>query len=225
MNLINILKTNNKYLEDFITRITYHSDGIEGSTLTYGETYAILYNDNSFKLQGIEPRQIYETINHKKAIEFAIKSLEDNVEINDILIKKINEIINDNIKGTQGYRKIQNFIRGVEEIPPEPNKIQNLMYYLIDNFKNYNEQDIYKRVAKFHNDFEHIHPFEDGNGRTGRILTNYELIRNGLAPIVIPKEERTKYFELLKNQNIDELSKWFKELEIFEENRIKIFQS
>lgn len=55
---------NKNYLEDLITRNTYHSNAIEGSTLTYAETYAILYNDNSFKIKGKEPREIYEAINH-----------------------------------------------------------------------------------------------------------------------------------------------------------------
>ena len=66
MNILDFILNNTSYIEDFVTRSTYHSNGIEGSTLTYAETYAILYNDNSFKIQGKEPREIYEAINHKR---------------------------------------------------------------------------------------------------------------------------------------------------------------
>ena len=66
-----------EYLEDFVTRSTYHSNSIEGSTLTYAETYAILYNDNSFKIEGKEPREIYEAINHKEALELVFEHLKN----------------------------------------------------------------------------------------------------------------------------------------------------
>ncbi len=64
MNILEFILDHKEYLEDFITRSTYHSNAIEGSTLTYAETYAILYNDNRFKIEGKEPREIYEAINH-----------------------------------------------------------------------------------------------------------------------------------------------------------------
>lgn len=72
MKIFEFLLDNKNYLEDFITRSTYHSNAIEGNTLTYAETYAILYNDNSFKIQGKEPREIYEAINYKKRIRINI---------------------------------------------------------------------------------------------------------------------------------------------------------
>ena len=75
MNIKEFILNNKEYLEDFTTRSTYHSNAIEGSTLTYVETYAILYNDNSFKIEGKEPREIYEAINHKKAFITGYKLL------------------------------------------------------------------------------------------------------------------------------------------------------
>ena len=80
MSILEFILNNNDYLEDLITRSTYHSNAIEGSTLTYAETYAILYNDNSFKIGGKEPREIYEAINHKKALELVFKNLKNNDE-------------------------------------------------------------------------------------------------------------------------------------------------
>jgi filamentation induced by cAMP protein fic len=222
MSILEFILNNNDYLEDLITRSTYHSNAIEGSTLTYAETYAILYNDNSFKIGGKEPREIYEAINHKKALELVFKNLKNNDEFNEGFIKKLNETINRDIKDTEGYRTVQVFIRGSEHIPPAPEKIPNLMNYFIYNY-NHNEQNIFYKLAKYHIEFEKIHPFEDGNGRTGRLLLNYELIKNNLPPVVISKDDRVKYFEFLKNDDIIGLAEWLKDLSNQENERMEKF--
>lgn len=222
MSILEFILNNNDYLEDLITRITYHSNAIEGSTLTYAETYAILYNDNSFKIGGKEPREIYEAINHKKALELVFKNLKNNDEFNEGFIKKLNETINRDIKDTEGYRTVQVFIRGSEHIPPAPEKIPNLMNYFIYNY-NHDEQNIFYKLAKYHIEFEKIHPFEDGNGRTGRLLLNYELIKNNLPPVVISKDDRVKYFEFLKNDDIIGLAEWLKDLSNQENERMEKF--
>ena len=222
MNILEFILNNKDYLEDLITRSTYHSNAIEGSTLTYAETYAILYNDNSFKIEGKEPREIYEAINHKRALEYVFQNLQNRDGFDERFIKKINEIINKDIKDTEGYRKVQVFIRGSEHIPPLPEKIPNLMNYFVYNYNN-NEEDIFERIAKYHIEFEKIHPFEDGNGRTGRLLLNYELLKNNIAPVVISKEERVKYFEFLRNNDIIGFTDWIRELSNEETERMKKF--
>lgn len=222
MSILEFILNNNDYLEDLITRSTYHSNAIEGSTLTYAETYAILYNENSFKIGGKEPREIYEAINHKKALELVFKNLQNNDEFNEGFIKKLNETINRDIKDTEGYRTVQVFIRGSEHIPPAPEKIPNLMNYFIYNY-NHDEQNIFYKLAKYHIEFEKIHPFEDENGRTGRLLLNYELIKNNLPPVVISKDDRVKYFEFLKNDDIIGLAEWLKDLSNQENERMEKF--
>ena len=222
MRILEFILNNKEYLQDLITRSTYHSNAIEGSTLTYAETYAILYNDNSFKINGKEPREIYEAINHKKALELVFKNLQNNEEFDERFIKKINETINKDIKDTEGYRTVQVFIQGSEHIPPEPEKVPNLMMYYIYNY-NHDEQDIFTKIAKYHIDFERIHPFEDGNGRTGRLLISYELLKNDLPPVVIAKEDRVKYFEFLKNNEVISLAQWLKELSTNEVERMEKF--
>lgn len=84
--MFDFISNNKEYIQDLITRSTYHSNSIEGSTLTYAETYAILYNDNSFKIQGKEPREIYEAINHKSALELVFDSLTDDVPFDERLV-------------------------------------------------------------------------------------------------------------------------------------------
>ena len=222
MKVLEFILNNKDYLEDLITRSTYHSNAIEGSTLTYAETYAILYNDNSFKICGKEPREIYEAINHKKAFELVFQNLKENVEFDERFIKKINEIINKDIKNTEGYRIVQVFIQGSEHIPPSPEKIQNLMMYYIYNY-NHDEEDIFTKIAKYHIEFEKIHPFEDGNGRTGRLLINYELLKENLPPVVISKDDRVNYFEFLKNNDFKSFANWLKELSIRERLRMEKF--
>lgn len=222
MTILEFVLSHQEYLEDLITRSTYHSNAIEGSTLTYAETYAILYNDNSFKIEGKEPMEIYEAINHKKALELVFKNLHENEKFDERFIKTINETINRDIKNTEGYRAVQVFIQGSEHIPPEPEKVPNLMIYYIYNY-NHDEQDIFEKIAKYHIEFEKIHPFEDGNGRTGRLLLNYELLKNNLPPVVIAKEDRVKYFEFLRNNDITGLAEWIKDLSNKEKERIEKF--
>ena len=222
MNILEFIFNSKEYIEDFITRSTYHSNGIEGSTLTYAETYAIIYNDNSFKIQGKEPREIYEAINHKKALEIVFENLKENNNFDERFVKKLNTTINIDIKGTEGYSKVQVFINGTEYIPPEPEKIPNLMNYYVYNYNNNNE-DIFIKIARFHIEFERIHPFEDGNGRTGRLLLNYELLKNNEYPIVITKEDRVEYFEYLDKQNIEGLAEFFRKLSAQEKDRIEKF--
>lgn len=222
MTVLEFILNNKDYIEDLVTRSTYHSNAIEGSTLTYAETYAILYNDNSFKIEGKEPREIYEAINHKEALNIVFENLQEKREFDERFIKKLNETINNNIKETSGFRKVQVFIQGSDHIPPEPEKVPNLMNYYIYNYNN-DIEDIFLKIAKYHIEFEKIHPFEDGNGRTGRLLLNYELLKNDLPPVVISKDERVKYFEFIRKNDSSGLAEWFKELSNAEEQRMQKF--
>ena len=115
--MFDFIISNKDYMQDFITRSTYHSNAIEGSTLTYAETYAIIYNDNNFKINNKEPREIYEAINHKKALLYVFDNI--NNPLSESLIKNINKIINQDIKDIEGYRKINDaplYINTVEGI-------------------------------------------------------------------------------------------------------------
>ncbi|MEG1009778.1 MAG: Fic family protein, partial [Clostridia bacterium] len=81
--------------------------------------------------------------------------------------------------------------------------------------------DIFTKIAKYHIEFERIHPFEDGNGRTGRLIINYELLRNNLPPVIISKDDRIKYFEYIRSNDINGFSEWLKNLSNIEYERIK----
>ena len=199
MKMIEFIRSNWAYFEDFITRNIYHSNRIEGSTLSYAETYAIVFNDNSFKISA-EPREIYEAINLKYALSYLLEHCDE--PLSQDFIKHIGIQINHNINEIDGYRRVPVFIQGAQHIPPAPGMVPNLMMQFIYNYEHTVFSSPYERAAQAHIEFERIHPFSDGNGRTGRILINYEMLRNDLPPIVIPTERRTEYFDNLELQDI-----------------------
>lgn len=217
MDIKKYILSNREYFEDFITRSTYHSNAIEGNTLSYAETYAILFNDNEFKVSA-KPREIYEAINHKYALHYVLDQLDR--KLTESMIKDIAMLINKNISEISGYRTVPVRIRGSEHIPTAPSQIPQMMMYYVHNYNQTVFDDIFQKMAQMHLQFERIHPFEDGNGRTGRLLLNYELLKNNMAPLVIPKEQRTEYFLMLEKQDSMELSQFFRELSEQEQDRI-----
>jgi len=221
-SLKEFILSNQDYFENFITRSTYHSNRIEGSTISYADTYAIIFNDNSFKVSA-SPREIYDAINHKYAIDYIISHLDEN--LSERFIKDIGIIINKNINEVDGYRKGQVYVRGAEHIPPSPQMVSSSMMYFVYNYNNTVYDSIFDKIADNHIQFERIHPFSDGNGRTGRLLLNYELIKNNIAPVVIPSDNKGEYFELLANQDAKGLSVFLDKLSQIEADTIKKFSN
>ena len=220
MKIRDFIFENRDYFEDYITRSTYHSNGIEGNTLSYAETYAILWNDNSFTVN-TQPRELYEAINHKYALNYVLNNLDQ--DLSESMIKHIAITINKNINEIDGYRKGPVFIRGAEHIPPAPDQLPQLMMYYVYNYNHTAYDGIFEKIAATHLEFERIHPFSDGNGRTGRLLINYELLRHDIPPVVIPKDERTSYFDMLSSNDQQSLSRFLKTLSIREYERLKKF--
>lgn len=214
------IRRNNPYFEDFITRSVYHSNAIEGNTLSYAETYSIIFNDNSMTVTGT-PREIYEAINLKYAMRYALESLDK--PLTPSFIIEIGKRVNKNINEIDGFRKSQVFIRGAEHIPPDAAYVPQLIDKAIFDYYDTSDMDIFIRLASFHIDFERTHPFTDGNGRTGRMLITKELLNEGYAPAVVLKDMKAEYLEYLKNQDIKALSDFIKELSAKEEERMNEF--
>ena len=207
---------NQDYYENFITRSIKSSNAIEGNTLSYAETYSIVFNDESLPLQNVNPRELYEAINLKYALSYSLENVD---KLDNGVIIKINEFINKNINETSGFRKDKVFIKGADFVPPDPELVPNKMSELLYQFNN-SDIDIIERIANFHIIFEHIHPFVDGNGRTGRVLINHMLICNNEVPIVIPENRRIEYFEYLQNYDVEGFKKMICELQEIEKNKM-----
>lgn len=156
----------------------------------------------------------------KYAINYSLNNIN---KLDNGLIIKINEFINKNIKETTGFRHGKVFIKGADFVPPNPEYVPNSMSELMYQYNNSN-LSIIDKVADFHIRFEHIHPFEDGNGRTGRVLINHQLISCNELPIVIPEERRVEYFNYLQNYDVDGFSKMIKELQEIEKRKIEEYE-
>lgn len=224
-NIINILANNNKYFEDFISRNTYHSNAIEGSTLTFEETYAILFNDNKYKINAL-PREIYEAINHKYAINIILEAITNKqYELTHDFIININRTINQNIQYIGGYRLYPVRIIGRDEKLPLPAELDGMMEAFITKYNALfaNGAD-YQILAEYHIEFEHIHPFPDGNGRSGRLLIMFQMLCHNLFPAVISVENRLEYIQMVKHKDIDGLAKLLEHLELAERERALDFE-
>lgn len=210
---------NQSYYEYFMTRSTYHTNRIEGNTLTYVDTYAIIFNDNSFKVSA-KPREIYEAINHKYALNSMLEAIRNGERLSERLIINLAVLINKSICDTSGYRTVPVLIRGAEHHPIPPKDIKQAMLCYVYNYNHDDGHSIYEKIADYHIRFERIHPFEDGNGRTGRLLINFGLLSDGKAPIVINQDDRSEYFEYLAKQDVLGLAGYIKDKSIQEQENI-----
>lgn len=213
------IKRNDPYFEDFITRSVYHSNAIEGNTLSFAETYAIIFNDNTMRVNAL-PREMYEAINLKYALNYVLQTLDKELTLK--YIEHLAILINKNIEEIGGLRTTQVFIRGAEHIPPDAANVPRLLQELLYVYRQ-DKDDVYHKLARFHLTFERIHPFTDGNGRTGRLLLTKELLNVGLPPLIIPLESRGEYMEALAKQNVEHLASMLKRLTENEGKRMKTF--
>lgn len=183
--------------EKLVVEWTYNSNAIEGNTLTMSETKVVL---EGITIGGKTMVEHLEIINHRDAILF-IEDLVSNKEpISEWNIKNIHSLILKEIdnKNAGRYRTENVLISGAKHIPPKHYEIIDLMQELIEEYKN-NWKDYHPvvRATLLHGEFVKIHPFIDGNGRTSRLLLNFELMRKGYTPIIIKNEDRAKYYEVL----------------------------
>ena len=215
-----------EYMEDMLVRMAHHSTAIEGNTLTQAETISILIHN--FIPRDMSEREYYEVKNYRKVFNTL---LEADRKITTELIKKYNKDIMENLHDLNGkFKTTQNLILGAEFEPTKPYLVPfeiedwcNNLSYRLDNAKT-NEEKV-EIIMDQHIKFEKIHPFNDGNGRTGRLLIIYGCLKEDLEPIIIPKEEKGKYINLLASENLKELTKWALQLQEKERDRIEKFSN
>ena len=185
--------------EEFLTEYTYNSNAIEGNTLTLRETDMVL---RGLTIDKKSLKEHLEVIGHKEAFDYVKQLVIENAKISEKLIKDIHYLVLADKKDDRGvYRRIPVRIIGAAHEPVQPYLIIPKMEELLEQYKNSTE-DIVTKLARFHIEFEDIHPFIDGNGRTGRLLINLELMKAGYPPIDIKFSDRLKYYEAFDEYHI-----------------------
>lgn len=175
----------------------YNSNAIENSTLTLEETEKILLQIDLDRF--ISEREIFEAKNLARVVSYIDKRAKEqelSLEVILSLHKMLISNIRDDIAGR--FREANEYVRVGSHIAPAPKEVVERLEKTLSEYKAISHESIIKRIAKLHLEFEHIHPFCDGNGRIGRVLNNYLLIREGFVPINIKFIDRKKYYEAFR---------------------------
>lgn len=178
--------------EDFMVEYTYNSTAIEGNTLTLRETDMVL---RGLTIDQKPLKDHMEAVGHKDAFYFVVDLVKQKAELTAYVIKQIHSLVladRPMDKGT--YRRIPVRILGAHHEPTAPYLIEQQMDELLLEYKN-DRRNVAEKLALFHIKFEGIHPFVDGNGRTGRLLVNLELMKAGYPPIDIKFTDRKRYYD------------------------------
>lgn len=177
--------------EEFIVEYTYNSNAIEGNTLTLRETDMVL---RGLTIDQKPLKDHMEAVGHKEAFEFVSDLVKVNKPISESIIKQIHYLVLVDKRDDRGvYRSVPVRIMGAKHEPVQPYRIAPSMEQLLASYSESTEH-IIPRLARFHIEFEGIHPFIDGNGRTGRLLVNLELMKAGYPPIDIKFTDRVAYY-------------------------------
>jgi Fic family protein len=185
--------------EQFVVEYTYNSNAIEGNTLTLRETDLVL---RGLTIDQKPLKDHMEAVGHKEAFEFISELIKDKVPMSESIIKQIHYLVLADKKDDRGvYRRVPVRIMGAQHEPVQPYLIQPKMEQLMIAFTESNEH-IVTKLARFHIEFEGVHPFIDGNGRTGRLLVNMELMKVGFPPINIKFTDRIAYYNAFDEYHI-----------------------
>lgn len=215
--------TLSSYERDFELTFTHNSTAIEGNTLTLMETKVVL--EDGISVGGKELREIYEVIDHKKAYQYVKKCIAEGKVLDEHIVKDIHAILTENIIVGGIYRNQEVRISGAGYLPP----VGNDMY---DQIKGFYNDLVWKKstlnpieyAAWTHAEFVRIHPFIDGNGRTSRLLMNYQLISDGFLPVSVAKENRLDYYNALEAYAVQgELERFADLVAELEENQLDTY--
>ena len=181
--------------DHWVLEWTYNSNAIEGNTLTLKETKVVL---EGITIGGKSMHEHFEVINHKEAIDYVEAVIAGDEVFSEWLIKAIHQLVLKNIDSPNAgvYRRENVLIAGAEHRPPDFLHVAEQMADLVQAYHDFTGHPI-ERAARLHVDFVKIHPFADGNGRTARLLMNFDLMKAGFLPVIFQAADRLAYYEAL----------------------------
>lgn len=198
---------------EFSISATHNSNAIEGNTFTFDETKLLI--EKGIVTGAHSLRESEDIIRYKQAFDFLYESVKEKKPITEEFIKQVHSFVLRGDEEAGKYRKIQNYVGSLSRIVytpcPSTQVPEKMKVYVAevqaDNKHNaelaekgqFNWVDLFHNLAKHHIEFENIHPFVDGNGRTGRLLLIYEMISLGLLPVDIRYEERDRYYAAISS--------------------------
>ena len=198
---------------EFSISATHNSNAIEGNTFTFDETKLLI--EKGIVTGAHSLRESEDIIRYKQAFDFLYESVKEKKPITEEFIKQVHSFVLRGDEEAGKYRKIQNYVGSLSRIVytpcPSTQVPEKMKVYVAevqaDNKHNaelaekgqFNWVDLFHNLAKHHIEFENIHPFIDGNGRTGRLLLIYEMISLGLLPVDIRYEERDRYYAAISS--------------------------
>src|SRR3989338_210198 len=197
--------------ETEVAEQVYNSNAIENSTLTLEETEKILLQIDLDRF--ISEREIFEAKNLARVVSYIDKrAKEQELSLNAILSLHTMLIANirDDIAGR--FRIGKEYVCVGSHIAPAPQEITERLEKMLTEYNSASHESIIKRIARLHLAFEYTHPFIDGNGRIGRVLNNYVLIREGYVPINIKFIDRQKYYDAFTEYNKNGVTKIMEEI-------------
>ncbi len=177
-------------------RMTYNSNHIEGSKLSEDQTRLIFETNTVDVGEGIPVDDIIETVNHFRAIDYVIDHAEE--PLTEDIIKELHRILKQSTKDSTlswfavgDYKKRANVVGGRETAKPKD--VPARMKVLLSDYESLDAVSI-ENVIEFHYNFERIHPFQDGNGRVGRLIALKECLRHGIVPFIIEDSKKMFYY-------------------------------
>jgi Fic family protein len=183
-----------RFREEFLINFTYNSNAIEGNTLTLQETALVIKEGITIDKKSLKDH--LEAVGHKEAYLYVEELVQQKIPLSEKVIKDLHSLVLLDRREERGiYRRVPVTIMGAVHTPPQPYLVSSQMEQLILKYEGMSSRHIVERVSIFHLEFEATHPFIDGNGRTGRLLLNLELMKEGFPPINIKFSDRKRYYD------------------------------